>query len=97
MLPAGSLMPDNLVPQVGGWGMRLTSSETVDGTKHIRQGREKEVRIGTCNVLALYKGGALKQLEKVLQDYEIDVIALQEANMKRMWIYRELKYEALNN
>jgi hypothetical protein len=28
--------------------------------------------------LTLYKGGALKQLEKVLLDYKVDIIALQE-------------------
>jgi exonuclease III len=39
---------------------------------------KKELRIGTWNVLALYKGGALKQLENVLQDYKVDIIVLQE-------------------
>jgi hypothetical protein len=29
-------------------------------------------------VLTLYKWGALKQLEKLLQDYKMDIIALQE-------------------
>jgi exonuclease III len=39
---------------------------------------KKEVRIGTWNVLTLYRGGALKQLEKVQQDYKVDIIVLQE-------------------
>jgi hypothetical protein len=39
---------------------------------------KKELRIGTWNVLILYRGGALKQLEKVLQDYKVDIIALRE-------------------
>jgi exonuclease III len=43
---------------------------------------KKELRIGTWNVLTLYKGGALKQLEKVLQNYKMDIIALQEI----LWI-----------
>jgi exonuclease III len=39
---------------------------------------KKELRTGTWNMLTLYKGGTLKQLEKVLQDYKVDIIALQE-------------------
>jgi hypothetical protein len=39
---------------------------------------KKELRIGTWNALPMYKGGALKQLEKVLQDYVVDIIALEE-------------------
>jgi transposase len=35
-------------------------------------------RIGTWIVLTLYRGGALKQLEKVLQDYKVNITALQE-------------------
>jgi hypothetical protein len=34
----------------------------------------KKLRTGTWNVLTLYKGGTLKQLEKVLQDYKVDII-----------------------
>jgi hypothetical protein len=39
---------------------------------------KKELRIGTGIVLTLYKRGALKQIEKVLQDYKVDIIGLQE-------------------
>jgi hypothetical protein len=39
---------------------------------------KKELRISTLNVLTLYKGGALKQLEIVLQGYKVAIIALQE-------------------
>jgi exonuclease III len=39
---------------------------------------KKELRIGTWNVLTLYERRALKQLEKVLQDYKVDIIGLQE-------------------
>jgi hypothetical protein len=41
-------------------------------------GMEKKLRIGTWNMLTLYKGGALKHLEKVLQDYKVDITAVQE-------------------
>jgi endonuclease/exonuclease/phosphatase family metal-dependent hydrolase len=44
----------------------------------MRHGIKRELRIGKRNVLTVYKGGALKQLEKVLQDYKVDIIALQE-------------------
>jgi exonuclease III len=47
---------------------------------------KKELRIGTWNVLTLYKGGALKQLENVLQDYKVDIIALQEIRWIRQRI-----------
>jgi hypothetical protein len=33
---------------------------------------KKELGTGTWNVLTLYKGGELKQLEKVLQDDKVD-------------------------
>jgi exonuclease III len=56
----------------------MTTSEISDGSKYIRHGMKKELGIGTWNVVTLYKGGALEQLEKVLQDYEVDIIALQE-------------------
>jgi uncharacterized protein (DUF433 family) len=39
---------------------------------------KKELRIRTWNVLTLYRGGALKQLEKLLQDYKADVTALKD-------------------
>jgi hypothetical protein len=35
-------------------------------------------KIGKWNVLTLYKGGALKQLIEVLQDYKVYITALQE-------------------
>jgi len=38
----------------------------------------KETRIGTWNVLTLFKLGALKNLEKVLQEYKVDITTLQE-------------------
>jgi exonuclease III len=38
----------------------------------------KETRIGTWNVLTLYKRGALRNVEKVLQEYEVDITTLQE-------------------
>jgi hypothetical protein len=56
----------------------MTASEISDGSKYIQHGMKKEIRIGTWNVLTLYKGEALKQLEKVLQDYRVDIIPLQE-------------------
>jgi hypothetical protein len=56
----------------------MMASETSDGSKYGQHGMKKELRIGTSIVLTLYKGGALKQLEIVLQDYKVDIIALQE-------------------
>jgi endonuclease/exonuclease/phosphatase family metal-dependent hydrolase len=43
-----------------------------------RPGVSKELRIGTWNALTLYKGGALRNLDKVLQEYKVDITALQE-------------------
>jgi exonuclease III len=56
----------------------MTASEIADGSKYLQHGMKKELRIGTWNVLTIYKEGALKQLEKLLQDYKLDIIALQE-------------------
>jgi hypothetical protein len=50
----------------------MTASEITDGSKYIRHGMKKELRIGTWNILTLYKGRALKQLKKVLQGYKVD-------------------------
>jgi len=86
---------DTLALQVGGWGMRLTISflynyhivrKTYDDSLRWirsnckRSGTYKEIRIGTWNVLTLYKRGALKNLEKVLQKYKLDITTLQEIN-----------------
>jgi hypothetical protein len=38
----------------------------------------KELRIRTWNVLTLYKGGDLRNWGKVLQEYKVHIIALQE-------------------
>jgi exonuclease III len=40
----------------------------------------KETRIGTWNVLTLCKRGALRNLEKALQEYKVDITTLQEIN-----------------
>jgi mRNA deadenylase 3'-5' endonuclease subunit Ccr4 len=40
--------------------------------------RIKRLRIGTWNVLSLYKSGALKKLLSQLDSYKTDIIALQE-------------------
>jgi hypothetical protein len=44
----------------------------------IRQGPIKELWIGTCNVLILYKGGAIRNPDKVLQEYRVDITAIQK-------------------
>ena len=49
-----------------------------EGINHKRPGMYKETRIGTWNVLTLYKGGALRNLEKALQEYKVDITTLQE-------------------
>jgi hypothetical protein len=98
----GQTKRDTQVLQVGGWGMRLTTSslletkivrkpwmralEISDGSKYMQHGIQKELRIETWNVLTLHKGGALKQLEKMLHDYKMDTIALQEIR----WIGRSV-------
>jgi exonuclease III len=46
----------------------------------------KKLRTGTWNVLTLYKGRTLKQLEKVLQDYKVDITALQEIRWIRQGV-----------
>jgi hypothetical protein len=38
----------------------------------------KELRIGTLNVLTLYKGGAMRNLDKVLQGYRMDITGIEE-------------------
>jgi exonuclease III len=42
------------------------------------QERIKKLWIGTWNVLTLYKGGAMRKLDKVLQEYRMDITAMQE-------------------
>jgi hypothetical protein len=84
---------DTLAFQVGGWGMRLTTSflyiillekptmivsDGSEGINRKRPGMYKETRIRTWNVLTLFKRGALKNLEKVLQEYKLDITTLQE-------------------
>jgi hypothetical protein len=56
----------------------MTASEISDGSKYIRHGMKKELRIGAWNVVTLYKGGAFEHLEKVLQDYKVGISTLQE-------------------
>jgi exonuclease III len=38
----------------------------------------KVLQIGTWNVLTLHKGGVMRNLDKVLQEYRMDITALQE-------------------
>jgi hypothetical protein len=38
----------------------------------------KELGIGIWNVLTVYKGGVMRNLEKVLQEYRMDITAIQE-------------------
>jgi hypothetical protein len=56
----------------------LIASDGSEGTNYKRRGVSKELRTGTWNVLILYKGGALRDLDKVLQEYKVDITALQE-------------------
>jgi hypothetical protein len=43
-----------------------------------QQGAIKELGIGTRNVLALYEGGAMRNLDIVLQKYRMNITAIQE-------------------
>jgi hypothetical protein len=56
----------------------MIASDGSEGTDYKRPGLSKELRIGTWNALTLYKGGALRNLDKVLQEYKIYITALQE-------------------
>jgi exonuclease III len=56
----------------------MTASDGYERTNYKRPGLSKELRIGTWNVLTLDKGGALRNLDKVLQEYKVDITALQE-------------------
>jgi hypothetical protein len=38
----------------------------------------KELRIGTWNVLTLYKGVAMRNLDKVLQENRMDITGIEE-------------------
>jgi exonuclease III len=38
----------------------------------------KELQIDTWNVLTLYKEGVRRNLDKVLQEHRMDIIAIQE-------------------
>jgi exonuclease III len=53
----------------------------------------KELRIRTWNVLTLCKRGALRNLDKVLQEYKIDITALQEIH----WIGQGIVERRNNN
>lgn len=56
----------------------MIASEKQDGYINTRPGKTKELKIGTWNVLSLYRTAALKNLEIQVQNYKIDIIALQE-------------------
>jgi hypothetical protein len=56
----------------------MIASAGSEGINHKQPGMYKETTIGTWKVLTLYKGGALRNLEKVLQEYKVDITILQE-------------------
>jgi len=56
----------------------MIASDGSEGSNWKQPGMYKETRIGTSNVLSLYKRGALRNLEKVLQEYKVDITTLQE-------------------
>lgn len=57
----------------------MIASDGSGGSNRERPGTY-ETRIGTWNVLTLYKRGALRNVEKVLQEYKVDITTLQEIN-----------------
>jgi hypothetical protein len=56
----------------------MIASDGSEGINRKRPGIYKETRIRTWNMLTLYKRGALRNLEKVLQEYKVDITTLQE-------------------
>jgi hypothetical protein len=51
------------------------------GIQRRRPGSIKELRIGTWNVLNLYKGGAMMNLDKVLQEYVVRTMNIGEKRL----------------
>jgi hypothetical protein len=49
----------------------------------------KELRTGTCNILILHRRGAVRNLEKVVQEYNLCVTALQEIRWTGQGILEE--------
>ena len=55
----------------------MIPSERSEEINHKRPRCYKEIRIGTWSVLTPYKGGAPRNLEKMMHEYKEDIIALQ--------------------
>jgi hypothetical protein len=56
----------------------MIASDGSQGMNCKQPGMYKKIRIGTQNMLTLNKGGALRNMEKVLQEYKVDITTLQE-------------------
>jgi sorting nexin-29 len=59
----------------------LIASDGSEEINYKQPGMSEELRIGTWNVFTLCEGRALRNLEKVLQEYKVDIIALQEIRL----------------
>jgi hypothetical protein len=47
-------------------------------TQFRRPSKQKDLRLGTWNVLSLYRASALRNLVDMLKTYEIDILAIQD-------------------
>ena len=56
----------------------MVASDTSEGINHKQLGVYNKIRLRTWKLLTLYQGEALRNLEKVLQEYIVDITALQE-------------------
>jgi exonuclease III len=51
----------------------------LDGRNQLRQpSKYKDLRIGTWNVLSLYRSHALRNLTDIIQTYKVDIVTIQE-------------------
>jgi hypothetical protein len=93
---------DNLILQVAGWGIRLTSSPhkknfTVDKPVNGHQMAKTGARVGTTykdydfyidtwNVLGLYTAGKLEQVKTELEKYRTEIAKNQKTRWKGMGV-----------
>jgi hypothetical protein len=56
----------------------MTQASDSIGIQHRQPGTIKELWIGTWNVLILYKGETIRNLDVITQEYRMDTTAVQE-------------------
>jgi hypothetical protein len=66
------------------------------GQKSLRRpSKNKELRLGTWNVLSLYRSGSLKQLIDITQRHKIYILAVQEMRWVGQSILEKKMYHIL--